>query len=170
MKRRIFGALLVLLLSPLVGPAPAAEAIGGAACVISGTISFSPPSGASGKGAWSIAPAAINCHGLFNGVDRFLGQGPFRGSGSYTANPTGTGACLHHVGSGIVEYMIPTTATDLHVRESHEFIMAGAGKFATPTLRGSFLVTPPFEGDCLTEPVTRATFFAQAVMPPRTTR
>ena len=148
---------------PLVGFAPAAQA-GAATCTITGTISFSPPTGAS-KGAWSIQPGAIQCNGLHKGPEYFLGQGPFTGSGTYTALPSATGACLHQVGEGTVEYRIPTSGPtpSFHARESHQFILAGAGTFMTPSLRGTFLVTPPYEGDCVTTPVTRATFVAVAV-------
>lgn len=42
--------------------------------------------------------------------------------------------------------------------------MAGTGAFSTPTLRGTFQVTPPYDGDCQTTPLTKALFFAEASM------
>jgi hypothetical protein len=71
---------------------------------------------------------------------------------------------MHHVGTGNVDYMIPTTEADVRIKEPHDFVLAGAGAFATPSLHGSFQITPPYAGDCVTKPVTRATFIAQALM------
>jgi hypothetical protein len=157
--------LLGVVVSSVVGSVPAADAIGGAACTITGTISFLPPSDVSGRGAWSIDPAAINCQGAVNGY-HFLGQGPFTGSGSSTGIPADGGACLHQVGTGTVEYTIQTAAMDHHIRESWtRFTLAGAGAFTTPSLRGSLALLPPYDGDCVTKPVTKATFVAQAFMP-----
>jgi hypothetical protein len=31
-------------------------------------------------------------------------------------------------------------------------------------MNGSFVIPPPYEGDCITTPVTRATFIAQVVL------
>jgi hypothetical protein len=163
MKRSI-AVLLGVAMSTLVGPVPVADAIGGAVCAITGTISFTPPSDVSGQGAWSIDPAAINCEGAVNGY-QYLGQGPFTGSGSYTGLPAGGGACLNQVGTGTVDYTIQTAAMDHHIRESQRFTLAGAGEFTTPSLRGSLALMPPYDGDCVTKPVTRATFVAQGLMP-----
>jgi hypothetical protein len=149
---------------PLVVAAPPADAISAGACTITGTINFDPSKAPSAQGAWSIGPAAISCQGLSKAAERFVGQGPFVGSGSYTVLPTGTGGCLHQMGTGTVEYTVPTSGYPLHVKEAHQFVMAGAGSFITPSLRGSFLEVPPFEGDCVTTPVTRATFVATAVL------
>jgi hypothetical protein len=163
--KRLFALLSCLVAVPFVAAAPPpAGAIGAGACTITGTISFDPTMAPTAQGAWRIGPAAITCHGLNRGPERFLGQGPFAGSGSYAVLPTGTGGCLYQAGTGTVEYTVPTSGTPLHVKEAQEFVLAGAGKFTTPSLRGSFVVTPPFEGDCVTTPVTRATFVAQAVL------
>jgi len=158
-------ALLVGLLMPLIGFIPAADAAGVAACAISGTINFAPSSTtAATQGLWSIGPAVINCQGLLKGVSRITGPGSFRGSGSYKALPVGGGTCLQQVGTGTVEYLIPTSDNDVHISERHDFILAGGGEFTTPSLRGAFQATPPYDGDCVTKPVTRATFVAQALM------
>jgi hypothetical protein len=155
---------LGLLVPALVGAAPPADALAAGVCTITGTINFDPQKAPSAEGAWSIGPAAITCHGLSKGPERFLGQGPFSGSGSYSVLPTGTGGCVYQAGTGTVEYTVPTSGNPLHVEEAHQFVLAGAGSFTTPSLRGNFLQTPPFEGDCLTTPVTRATFAATAVL------
>jgi hypothetical protein len=162
--KRLVTLLAGLLALPLVGAAPAAEAVAAGVCTITGTVNFDPSMAPSSPGAWSIGPAAISCQGLSKGPERFLGQGPFVGSGSYSILPTGTGSCLHHVGMGTVEYKVPSTGYPLHVKEAHQFVLAGAGSFTTPSLRGSFQETPPFEGDCVTTPVTRATFVAEVVL------
>jgi hypothetical protein len=158
-------ALLALgvLLLPLYA-APTAHAAGLVACTITGTIRFFPSSDDRMQGAWNVGPAVIDCRGLFRGLERILGPGSFSGSGTYAALPTGTGSCLHHVGSGTVDYWLFTSGSDVHLKEPHSFVLAGAGTFTTPTLRGTFLVTPPGDGDCLTKPVTRALFVAQAVV------
>jgi len=161
MKRAI-AVLAGLMMSVLVGPVPAAHALGVGACTISGTITFTPP-GSTGQGLWKIDPAVINCEGTWAGPDRFVGPGPFTGAGSYTALGPG-GGCLRKIGKGTVDYALRTTSTIARVSEPHEFVMAGAGRFATPLLQGSFLATPPYDGDCLLKPVTRATFVAQALM------
>jgi hypothetical protein len=162
--KRLFALLSCLVAVPLVATAPPADAIGAGVCTITGTISFDPTVAPSTEGAWRIGPAAITCHGLNRGPERFLGQGPFAGSGSYSALPTGTGGCLYQAGTGMVEYTVPTSGAPLHVKEEHQFVLAGAGSFTTPSLRGSFVQMPPFEGDCVTTPVTRATFVAQAIL------
>lgn len=162
--KRLIASLAGLVVLPLVGTAPPADALAAGVCTITGTINFDPQKAPSAEGAWKIGPAAITCHGLSKGPERFAGQGPFVGSGSYTVLPTGTGGCLHQVGTGTVEYTVPSTGYPLHVKEAHQFVLAGAGSFMTPSLRGSFQQTPPFEGDCVITPVTRATFVAQAVL------
>ena len=164
--KRLLALLAGLGLSalPLVATAPPAGALAAGVCTITGTVNFDPQKAPSAEGAWSIGPAAITCHGLSKGPERFLGQGPFFGSGSYTVLPTGTGGCVYQAGTGTVEYTVPTSGNPLHVEEEHQFVLAGAGSFMTPSLRGNFLQTPPFEGDCVTTPVTRATFVATAVL------
>lgn len=147
---------------PLVGFVPAAHATGVSACTITGTITFSSSATDVTQGTWTIDPAVISCHGLFNGYDRIVGPGRFTGSGSYTALPGGTGECLRNIGSGTVDYTFPTSASDVHLVERQDYTLAGVGAFSTPSLRGTFQVTPPYDGDCLTAPVTKALFVAQA--------
>jgi hypothetical protein len=154
---------VVLAGLPLVGFAPAAEATGAAGCTITGTITFSH-SANSAQGAWRIDPAVISCHGLFNGYERILGPGRFTGAGSYTALPGGSGTCLHNVGSGTVDYTFPTTGADVHLVEPNNYTLAGIGTLTSPSLRGTFQVTPPYEGDCVTKPIAKAFFLAQATL------
>ena len=161
MKRPV-ACLVGLVMLPFVGFAPSAHAMGEAACTITGTINFVPTSPS--QGVWSIDPGVINCTGLFRAKRAITGPGSFSGSGTYTEASPGSGTCLHHVGSGQVDYTIPTTEANNRIQEPHDFVFAGAGTFKTPSLRGSFEVTPPYEGDCVSRPVTKATFAAQAVM------
>ena len=161
--KRLIALLSGLVALPLVGAAPPAQALGVAACTIGGTIHFSPPGQAAAQGTWRIDRGAINCQGFFKSTDRFIGQGSFTGSGSYEVLPLGAGSC-NQTGTGTVDYVIKTTAGTYHVNEASTFVSAGAGKIATPSLRGSFLVPPPYEGDCVTTPVTRASFIAQALL------
>ncbi len=62
----------------------------------------------------------------------------------------------------MVNYWIFTSEADVHLSEPQSFVLAGVGTFSTPTLRGTFKVSPPSDGDCVTKPVTRALFIAQA--------
>ena len=153
-----------LVIFPLVAFVPAASATGVAACTISGTIVFSSTVPDATLGLWTIDPAVINCQGLFNGYDRIVGPGRFTGTGTYTALPGGTGECLRNVGSGTVDYTFPTAASDVHLVERQDYTLAGVGAFSTPTLRGTFQVTPPYEGDCVTTPMTKALFVAEATL------
>jgi hypothetical protein len=162
--KRSFALLVGLALLPFVWLAPTADATGGAACYISGTIKFLPSESSAGEGAWSIGPAFINCQGLYRGPERITGPGSFEGAGTYSQFLSGSGTCLHHVGSGKVDYIIPTTEADVHITEAHEFVFAGAGAFTTPSLNGTFQVAPPYEGDCVTKPVTKAVFVAEALL------
>jgi hypothetical protein len=162
--KRVIVLLAGLAMSPLVGWMPPAGALGVAPCVITGTITFTPPAGAAAQGEWRIGPAAINCVGTYRGPERYTGQGPFIGWGSYTALPTGGGECLRQVGKGTVQYTLVTSVGPFTFTEPQEFLLAGAGKFTTPTMRGSFVPSPPYEGDCVSKPMTRFTFFAQAMM------
>jgi hypothetical protein len=146
----------------LVGWVPSVEATGTAVCTISGTITFSNSGMNATDGSWAIGPAVINCQGPYNGYERIIGPGSFAGAGTYRAFPGGTGTCLHSVGSGTVEYGFPTTASDIRLVEPHNYTLAGAGAFTTPSLKGTFEVTPPYDGDCVTKPVTTALFVAQA--------
>lgn len=154
---------LALVALPLLGLPQPAEATGAVVCSISGTIEFSPSSPAATERTWHIKTAVIDCHGLFRATDRVLGPGPFSGSGSYSV-AHGGGPCLQQIGSGTVDYLIPTSEQDVHVTEQGSFILAGAGSFDTPSLRGTFQVTSPENGDCVTKPVTTAFFLAQGVM------
>ena len=161
MKRSIRWVMGLVVL-PLLGLLPPAEATGAAVCTISGTITFSQSEPTSTEGSWAIGPAVISCQGLYNGYERILGPGTFAGAGTYTAFPEGSGTCLHSVGSGTVDYGFPTTAYDIRLVEPHDYTLAGAGVFTTPSLKGTFEVTPPYDGDCVTKPLTRALFVAQA--------
>jgi hypothetical protein len=154
--------VLGLVVLALVGWVPPAGATGAAVCTISGTISFSHSELTSTEGTWTIGPAMINCQGPYNGYERIIGPGRFAGTGTYRAFPDGTGTCLHSVGSGTVEYGFPTTAYDIRLVEPNNYTLAGVGTFSTPSLKGTFEVTPPYDGDCVTKPVTTALFVAQA--------
>jgi hypothetical protein len=155
-----------LVLLSILGSVHPADAAGVAACTITGTITFSSSAPTPREGVWTIDPAVIDCHGQFNTWERILGPGSFTGSGTFTMAPHGGGACVQHVGSGTVDYRIPTSEQDVHLVEDQTFALAGAGSFRTPSLGGTFQLAPPHDGDrnCLTEPVTRAVFVAQALM------
>jgi hypothetical protein len=161
--KRLLALVTGLAILPFVGGAQPAQALGVAACTIGGSIHFSPPGTGGPQASWRIDRGAINCQGFFKSTDRFLGQGSFTGSGTYQVLPSGQGTCLYQAGTGTVDYVIRTTAGTYNVSEANRFVLAGVGKFATPSLRGSFLVPPPYEGDCVTSP-TRATFVAQALL------
>jgi len=167
-RRGRSAALLLagLVLAPIFGSAPRAEAAGAAGCTISGTITFRSAPSAPREGVWAIDPAVIDCHGLFNTWERILGPGSFTGSGTFTMAPHGGGACLQHIGSGTVDYRIPTSEQDVHLIEPQTFALAGAGSFRTPSLGGTFQLAQLQDGesDCMTQPVTRAVFVAQALM------
>ena len=162
MKRSIV-LMAGLVMFPFVGSVPAADATGGSACTITGTITFSASSVTAAEGRWAIGPAVISCHGLFNGYERILGPGPFSGSGAYTAFPSGSGTCLHNVGTGTIDYHFPTTASDIHLVEPSTYTLAGAGALSTPSLNGTFQVAPT-SGNCVTASVTSALFVAEAVL------
>ncbi|MEW6473582.1 MAG: hypothetical protein AB1679_15045 [Actinomycetota bacterium] len=162
--RRILRWAIALAGLPLVGLVPAADATGAAACTITGTITFLHAGNPATQGTWTIDPAVINCQGLFNGYERIVGPGRFSGTGSYTALPGGSGSCLRNVGSGTVDYTFPTTGADVHLVEPNDYTLAGIGAFTTPSLRGTFEITPPYEGDCVTKPITKALFLAEAML------
>jgi hypothetical protein len=151
-----------LVVLSLVEFAPAAGAVGLGFCRISGTMVFS--SRTAGEGRWSIEDGIIDCQGVIAARRRILGQGPFKGSGSYRALPDGGGACLHQAGSGTVDYMIPTSGGDILISEPDAYTLVGAGSFTTPTLRGTFQLPPPYDGDCVTKPVTSAPFLAETLL------
>jgi hypothetical protein len=134
-------------------------------CAISGTITFRPSSAATpDRGGWDISPAVIQCRGQFNTKELMVRQGSFAGSGAYTVVPSGEGRCLRELGTGTVDYWITTDEQDVHIKEPHAFLLAGAGAFTTPTLRGVFQIPTYEEGTCLTTPVTRGLFLAQVTM------
>ena len=162
--KRLIALVAGLALVPLVGFIPTAGAIGAGTCTISGTIAFEPATGPYMQGIWHIRPGAIDCKGAYKGPDYFTGQGPFTGTGTYKVLPSGTGTCVHQVGEGSVDYTVRTNAGQYNLTEKSEFVLAGAGKFTTPSLNGSFVIPPPYEGDCITTPVTRATFVAQVLL------
>jgi hypothetical protein len=160
-KRCLAGCALLLL--PLIGWAPGAGAAGGGACRITGRIAFSPRG--DNEGAWTIEAGVIDCQGvLAGGKNRIVGPGEFKGSGDYKALAAAGGACLHQAGTGTVEWRIPTSGGFLSVSEPDTYTLVGVGSFATPTLHGTFEVAPPYNGDCVTKPVTTATFVAEAVL------
>jgi hypothetical protein len=157
-------ALLALMAGPVVGVAPAAHSVGEGACTISGTISFSPSGQAAAEGAWRIGPAILDCQGIVAARHRIIGRGPFRGSGTFNLLPGGAGSCVNQAGTGTIEYTIPTSGGDILVNEPDQYTTAGAGTLHTPTLNGSLEILPPYEGDCVTKPITRATFLAEVVL------
>jgi hypothetical protein len=158
--------LLCALIPTVVGFVPSAEALGGAACLISGTINFSRPSATAAtgdSGTWTISPGQITCNGVIKGY-RIYGSAPFSGSGTYAALPVDGGPCMQHVGTGTVDYVMRSGAMIWHMQESQRFVLAAAGEIATPTLRGPATLAPPYDGDCVTKPVTRAFFAAEVMM------
>lgn len=162
MKRVLACWALVAL--ALAGWAPSAGAIGGGMCRITGRIAFSPQ-GATG-GQWTIENGVMNCVGtLAGGRHRFVGPGQFRGSGSYTSSvPSASGACLQQAGKGMVEWHVPTTGGYLVANEPNDYTLVGIGSFTTPSFRGSFQLAPPYNGDCVSKPVTGAAFVAEAAL------
>jgi hypothetical protein len=152
-----------LVIPLLAGFVPAARATGGGACMITGTISFARSTLVRGEGLWNLE-GIISCQGLYNGYRRFNGPGTFAGSGSYTALSAGR-PCLHRSGTGTVDYRFPTTGDDIHLVEPQSYTLVGAaGTFTTPSLTGAFQISPPYEGDCVTTPITRALFVAEATL------
>lgn len=150
-----------LLMTIVVGvEAPPAHAFGAGACVIGGTINFSPVAVELGRGTWDISPATIQCRGQYNTKELMLRYGSFAGNGSYTSVPTTDNGCLRQLGTGEVDYWITTQKQDVHVREPNAFHLAGAGAFVTPTLRGVFQILS-YEGDCFAHTVTKANFLAE---------
>jgi len=161
--RRPIAFVAGLVLLPLIGVVPSAHAMGTAACTITGTIDFVPSATSPAQGLWTIEPGVISCQGLFRAKRMITGPGKFSGSGTYTASPVGAAPCLHNIGTGQVDYTVPTMEADNRIQEQHDFVFAGAGAFTTPTLRGSFQVVSPSEGNCLSKPM-KGSFVAEAVM------
>ena len=51
------------------------------------------------------------------------------------------------------------------INEKGGYTLVGVGALTTPTLRGTAQVAPPYTGgDCVTKPVTAATFLAQVTL------
>lgn len=159
MKRLV--AAVAVVGSAVFGFSPRADAVGYGACTIVGTISFS--SQTLSTGTWTIGPAILDCQGIVGKRARITGRGPLRGSGTYNAL-AGNGACLAQNGTGTVEYSIPTASGVILVSEAVSHTLAGAGVFDTPSLHGTFQIPPPYEGDCITKPLSRATFVAQVIL------
>jgi len=157
------GLFLAVVATSVVGFVPPAHAVGAAACVLGGTITFTEAAASPGTGTWDINPGQIDCQGALNGY-RIFGQGPFTGQGTYSAILPAGGSCLHQVGIGMVDYTFSSGAMVFHKQEAQKFIVAGVGELTTPTLRAALQLAPPYEGNCLTKPVTRATFAAQGEM------
>ena len=160
MKR--FVAVLAVVVSPVLGFASTAGAVEEGACLITGTITFE--SQTAGAGMWNIGPAVIDCQGIVAARRLITGRGPFRGSGSFAALAPGDNGCLRQAGSGTLDYKIPTTAGDIVVNEPVTQTLTGIGTFNTPRLHGTFEVAPPYEGDCVTKPISRATFVAEVAL------
>lgn len=160
--RRVLLFIAVVATS-VFGFVPPAHAVGGAACVLGGTIHFTEPFGTTGPGTWEINPGQIDCDGALNGY-RIFGSGPFTGKGTYTTLLPAGGPCLQRIGTGMVDYTFQSGAMMFHKQEKQQFIVAGVGKLTTPSIRATLQLAPPYNGDCLTMPVTRATFAAQGVM------
>jgi hypothetical protein len=158
--KRLVAALAVVG-SAVSGFSPRADAVGYGACTIVGTISFS--SQTLSTGTWTIAPATLDCQGIIGKRARITGRGPLRGSGTYNAL-AGNGACLAQNGTGQVEYVIPTASGTIQVNEAVSHTLAGAGVFDSTSLHGTFQIPPPYEGDCVTKPLSRATFVAQVIL------
>jgi hypothetical protein len=157
-----FLAALAVVVMPVVGFTSTAGAIEEGACTLSGTITFSSQGG--GGGVWNIGPAVIDCQGIAAARRLITGRGPFRGSGTFTSLAPGDNGCLRQSGTGMFDYRLPTTAGDIIVDEKEAHTLAGVGVFNTPRLHGTFEVAPPYEGDCVTKPFSRATFLAQVVL------
>ena len=158
MKR--FVAVLAVVGLAVVGLSPRADAVGYGACTIVGTMAFSAQTASTGT--WSIGPATLDCQGIVGKRARITGRGPIRGTGTYNALLPGN--CLPQNGTGKVEYVIPTASGTILVKEAITHTLAGAGVFDTPSLHGSFQLPPPYDGDCVTKPLSRATFVAQVIL------
>jgi hypothetical protein len=156
-----FIAVLAVLGMAVLGFEVRADAVGYGACSVVGTISFSAKSPTAGT--WTIGPAILDCQGIIGKRARITGRGPLRGSGTYTALPP-SDACLRQAGTGKVEYEIPTASGTIKVNEAETHTIAGVGVLDTPSLHGVFQLPPPYDGDCLTKPLSRATFTAQLVL------
>lgn len=155
-------AVLALVVLPVLGFTQPAQAVGYGACTIVGTITFSTAT--MSAGTWTIGPATLDCQGVIGKRARITGRGPFQGSGTYSGLAPGDGGCLRQTGTGKVEYTIPTASGTIQVSEAETHVIALAGVIDTPTLHGTLEVLPPYDGDCLTKPVSRASFVAQVTL------
>jgi hypothetical protein len=155
-------AVLGLVVVPVFGFTPAADAVGYGVCTITGTITFSSESPEAGS--WNIGAAAIDCQGLIAGRRRIIGRGPFNGSGSFSSVPPVNGGCLQQNGIGKVNYKLPTTSGVITVSEPVNHTLAGTGVLNTPTLHGLFQLSPSYNGDCMTKPVGKTSFVAEVLL------
>ena len=161
--KRVAVASAVAAVLALVASVPGAGALGGGACRITAHIAFAPKS--AGDGAWTIERGVIDCVGLLaGGKNRITGAGEFSGTGSYTTVPGPGGACVQQVANGRFSYRIPTSGGYVVIEEPGGYTLVGAGALSTPTLRGPLQITPPYGGDCVTKPVTAASFLAQVTL------
>jgi hypothetical protein len=163
--KRVLAVLALVVLPMLVSTQPA-HAVGYGACTIVGTMTFSPmtmSTGTMSTGTWTIGPATLDCQGVIGKRARITGRGPLTGSGTYTALAAGDG-CLRQSGTGKVEYTIPTASGTIQVSEAETHTLAPVGMIDTPTLHGALEVLPPYDGDCVTKPVSRASFVAQVLL------
>ena len=158
MKRLM--AVLSVLGMAVVAYMPTAGAVGYGACTIIGTIAYS--SQTPSTGTWSIGPATLDCQGIVGKRARITGRGPFSGTGTYDA--LAPASCLPQKGTGKISYAIPTASGVIRVDEAANDAVVGAGVIDTPTLHGTFQVLPPYDGDCVTKPLKRASFVAQVVL------
>jgi len=160
--KRVVVAVTVAVLA-LMASVPGAGAVGGGACRITAHIAFAPKS--AGDGGWMIERGIIDCVGLLaGGKNRITGAGEFSGSGTYTTVPAPGGACVQQVATGRFSYRIPTSGGYVVIDEPGGYTLVGAGALSTPTLRGPVEIAPPYSGDCVTKPVTAASFLAQATL------
>ena len=162
MKRIL--AVIALFVLPAIGlPAPA-HAVGYGACTVVGTITFVEADALASTGTWSIGPAILDCQGVIGKRARIIGRGPFRGHGTFTAVAPAGGGCLRQTGTGSVNYEIPTATGTIKVEEAETHTLVGAGALETPSLHGTFQVPPPYQGDCVSKPVSKASFVAELVL------
>lgn len=165
MRRLLARAALTAALASVPSiPVTQAAAADAAVCTITGTADQSPVSLVPSRGRWRVQDGSIECTGTLRGAT-VAGVGRFAGAGSFGALPGG-GTCVHDVLYGTVRYTIPTTAGVVAFDEPIVFFAAGLIAFTSPSLAGALVATPPFDGDCVVQPVTRAPFVAQAVLAP----
>jgi hypothetical protein len=157
--KRVIAGLAALMLSAVWAP-PAAEARGVAVCAINGTIIFRANPQHPNQGTWETRRGTIECQGVIYGLARFLGRGPFFGSGTYATLPDGLAPCTWDLGPGNIDYSIPTSMGDVRVIEP---VTAGAGMFASKTMTGTFQLLPPIADGCVPFGTGQASLVAQGV-------